>query len=791
MTFKPFSWPPPTSRAARLSTAAATCLAVALLVSSAWLADANLRGIRLSDALADQVAAVQLASERLLSSLKDAETGQRGYLLTADPGYLEPYMAARARLDADFARLDAAPLGTSERKARIERIRQLAGAKLDELSYTIALRRSGQAEAAVQVVRTDHGKRMMDSMRAEIDALQSAAETTLAQARLDIRSARTWAGVIGLGALACALLGGVAWSQRRTQRYVSARLYRLERFTRAFGLAQGMMHDLDGRITFWNAGAERLYGYRSEEAVGRISHELLHTVSPQPRQEIEAALLHDGQWHGELMHQHRNGTMLTVVSHWALSRGEAGEANVVIEVSSNVTASKRAEAERREAGLKLRLALDASDQGPGAGRSAATASCSGMRAAGRCSASRPMRWWTTRPGCAIPAEDRATAEADLVRALDPADAHDDYVCGYRAVHPDGTVLWLAATGRALFAPDPGTHCGRRIVRILGTVRNVSDAKRAEQAAQRANALLQAIVETAPGLIYAKDQQGRMMLANRSVMDAIGKTWAEVEGRTDLEFLDNRAEAELVAVNDRRIMAQEKAEVLEEVISSKDGQVHVWASTKAPLRDSSGAVIGLVGVSIDITDRKRIEDRLHLMVNELNHRVKNTLATVQAIASQTLRGSDATIRRTLEGRLMALAAAHDVLTRESWEGASLDDVVSGALAPFGSLEGGRIQVSGPLLRLWPRAALALAMGLHELSTNALKYGALSAGSGQVEIRWEVTQGASAQLRLAWTERGGPPVAVPAKRGFGTRLVERSLAQDLGGVARVCASTIPAG
>ncbi|UIY30733.1 PAS domain-containing protein [Neorhizobium galegae] len=236
-------------------------------------------------------------------------------------------------------------------------------------------------------------------------------------------------------------------------------------------------------------------------------------------------------------------------------------------------------------------------------------------------------------------------------------------------------------------------------------------------------------------------------------------------------------------NDRRIMDQARTEEFEEVISHEGHHPRIWSSTKAPLRDADGKVIGLVGVSVEITERKRIEERLQLMVNELNHRVKNTLATIQAIASQTLRGGDPIVRQNLERRLMALAAAHDVLTRENWEGADIDDVVTGALAPFG--EGGdyRFAVSGPSLRLLPRAALALAMGLHELTTNALKYGALSTPDGQVAIKWQIVEGAEPLLRLTWTESGGPPVVAPSRRGFGVRLIERSLAQDLGGKASV--------
>jgi PAS domain S-box-containing protein len=291
------------------------------------------------------------------------------------------------------------------------------------------------------------------------------------------------------------------------------------------------------------------------------------------------------------------------------------------------------------------------------------------------------------------------------------------------------------------------------------------------------------METAAGLIYAKDRQGRLLAANEAVLEMIGKLWEEVEGHTDLDFLSDPLQADAVMCSDRQVMEQGRIERVEELVSGEDGRERVWYATKAPMRDSNGQVIGLVGVSVDITDRKRDEDRLRLMVNELNHRVKNTLATVQAIALQTLRGTNTAIRGTLEKRLLAVASAHDVLTREKWEGAALEDVVTGALAPFGGRSSDRFEVSGPPLLLSPRAALALAMGLHELATNGLKHGALSAASGRVGIDWDITTGDSPLLRLIWTERGGPKVSPPTRRGFGLRLLERTLAQDLGGSARI--------
>jgi two-component sensor histidine kinase len=176
----------------------------------------------------------------------------------------------------------------------------------------------------------------------------------------------------------------------------------------------------------------------------------------------------------------------------------------------------------------------------------------------------------------------------------------------------------------------------------------------------------------------------------------------------------------------------------------------------------------------------------MMIDELNHRVKNTLATVQSIAMQTLRTAETKddARSALETRLLALSRAHDVLTRESWEGADLVDVIRRALEPYQVLGEKRFRVVGPHLRVTPRMSLALAMALHELATNAVKYGALSNKSGVVEVTWAVSNGTTPQrLELKWTEVGGPFVTAPTRRGFGSRLIERTLANDLDGQVNI--------
>jgi PAS domain S-box-containing protein len=217
------------------------------------------------------------------------------------------------------------------------------------------------------------------------------------------------------------------------------------------------------------------------------------------------------------------------------------------------------------------------------------------------------------------------------------------------------------------------------------------------------------------------------------------------------------------------------------VRHRDGKYR-WVRSRAfPRRDPNGRICLWYGTTEDIHERKVAEEHQRLLINELNHRVKNNLATVQAIALQTLKGdiSLSEARGRFEARLMALSRAHNLLTEQNWGGASLERVVKDATEHLAA-EPKRFAIAGDPLRLTPRAALALALALHELGTNAAKYGALSVEDGEVSIGWRV---AGDRLALEWKERGGPPVAAPKQRGFGSRLIERGLEADLGGGARL--------
>lgn len=279
----------------------------------------------------------------------------------------------------------------------------------------------------------------------------------------------------------------------------------------------------------------------------------------------------------------------------------------------------------------------------------------------------------------------------------------------------------------------------------------------------------------------------IVFANDSFLTLTGYEREEVLGQS-YHFMmgaetDPDARAQIDAAFDDRFSAT-SSEVL---YYRKDGSTFWAIIFIGPVFGEKNTVVQHFASFVDVTRRKRDEERLRLMLDELDHRVKNTLASVQAIATQSLSGSAVgeEVRNAFEGRLLAFSKGHELLSRESWEGAGLREVIKQILQPFGFDDGraARFSIEGDDLFLNPRETLALAMVLHELGTNAAKYGALSNEDGYIEIVWRPEFDSQRELvRLRWRERDGPPVGPPGRKGFGSRLIERMLAPELDGEVR---------
>jgi two-component system, chemotaxis family, CheB/CheR fusion protein len=312
--------------------------------------------------------------------------------------------------------------------------------------------------------------------------------------------------------------------------------------------------------------------------------------------------------------------------------------------------------------------------------------------------------------------------------------------------------------------------------VVMTFVDISDRKRHE----RERGMLSAIVDSSFDAIIGHTLDGTVTSWNRAAEDMLGYAAADIIGKPVATLFPSQhiREAEVLS---KRIGEGEIVSSFDTELVRKDQTELAVALTISPVRDEGGKIIAASTIATDATARKRMEGHQTLLVHELSHRVKNTLATVQSITAQTLRASGVApdARTTLEGRLVALARAHDVLMEHDWTGADLREIVDRSLDAFVGKGDGRLRLEGPPVRVSAKVALALAMALQELTTNAIKYGALSNGVGHVNVSWTVRGNDPTALSLRWQEGDGPPVEPPSHQGFGSRLLKRNLAEELGG------------
>jgi PAS domain S-box-containing protein len=339
-----------------------------------------------------------------------------------------------------------------------------------------------------------------------------------------------------------------------------------------------------------------------------------------------------------------------------------------------------------------------------------------------------------------------------------------------AERPDGTRV------NFLPYPTPLRDASGRLIGAINLLMDITERHHAEIDLAR----LAAIVTSSDDAIVSKSLDGRISTWNAGATRIFGYEAAEIVGQSITRIIPPELHDE-----EKRILAQlargERIDHFETVRVAKDGRrVEVSLSVSA-LRDRFGKVIGASKVARDITERKQAERLQHLLIEELNHRVKNTLATVQAIAGQSLVRSTSPNHfvTAFSGRIQALAQAHTLLTQETLRGADIGAVVRDQVL-LGAAGDDRISCAGPSIMLNPQAAVQLALVLHELGTNARKYGALSVPNGLLSLRWGMRANATDNLLLDWRESNGPKVTVPSTRGFGMTLIEETL-RSLGGEA----------
>ncbi|HEY2357416.1 MAG TPA: HWE histidine kinase domain-containing protein [Phenylobacterium sp.] len=315
--------------------------------------------------------------------------------------------------------------------------------------------------------------------------------------------------------------------------------------------------------------------------------------------------------------------------------------------------------------------------------------------------------------------------------------------------------------------------------VAAAWRDITKVRASERRLAASESHQREVAADLPAAAWLSRSDGQLIFINEAMAQALGRPRDELLGEGWMQSIDpdDRLGLEITRMQARTNAAPVQ---YEGKFRRPDGSVRIIQLYGRPRFDRSGRFSGHVGVATDVTEVRAAEARQRLLINELNHRVKNALATVQALVRQTLREHNASpeLAAALDGRIFALAAAHDVLTREKWVGAEVGAIAAEATKPYS--EDGAFSFSGPRAKIGPKAAVALSMALHELSTNALKYGSLSSPAGRVSLTWSC---AGDIVTLEWRESGGPPAAPPDRSGFGLRLLGRVLEGELGAPAEL--------
>jgi PAS domain S-box-containing protein len=407
---------------------------------------------------------------------------------------------------------------------------------------------------------------------------------------------------------------------------------RAERLARLLTLSYEPMlvWQLNGPIEVWNTGAERLYGFAPEEAIGHSSHALLQTKFPVEFDELITQLQNERYWSGELRHICKDG---------------------------------------REVIVESRLQL-----------------------------------------------------------LD-----------------DGTVIEVN--------------------------RDTADRKQIEDDQQQLS-FLAAIVQSSDDAIASKNLDGIITSWNKGAEGVFGYTAEEAIGQPITIVIPQDRQDE-----ERRILTRirrgERIEHFETIRQHKHGNL-IWVSlTISPVKNAEGKIVGASKTARDITEQKRTGEQIATLAREAEHRSKNLLANVQAMVNLSQADSVADLKKAIEGRIQALANVHSLFVASRWIGAELSTIAQQELAPYSATGEKRVRTDGPQVLLAPDIAQAVAVTLHELATNAVKYGALSTTNGHIDLKW--SQEANGRLNLRWIETGGPTVLPPTRRGFGGRIIEQMIAQ----------------
>jgi PAS domain S-box-containing protein len=533
---------------------------------------------------------------------------------------------------------------------------------------------------------------------------------------------------------------------------------------------------LDGAIEFWNAGAERLYGFPSSEAVGTVSHTLLQTKFPIEFTELCSRLRNERYWSGELCHTRKDAHQVIVDSRMQLIGDD-----IVLEVNRDIT-ELRALATRQTMLLETLTSAAAKFE--------AVFNQSGIFA-GIMDLQGYLREvnHSAVDGCGYTREqvlDRLFWDTPWWRGSEVMKARIRCATGQAAagvVFREELRYWVADGSERIvdFAIHPIRDRSGVVTFLHPTGIDITERKEIEAALrERENRLrwVASIVESSDDAIVSKNLDGIITSWNGGAERIFGYTAGEAIGQPiTIVIPQDRQDEERTILT--RIRRGERIDHFETVRQRRHGSLIVVSLTVSPVRNAEGKIVGASKIARDITGQKRSQEQIATLAREAEHRSKNVLANIQAMVRLSQSDTSEGLKDAIGGRIRALANVHSLFVETRWLGAELSTIATQELAPYSKDAETRVRIDGPQVFLKPDIAQSIAMILHELATNAAKYGALTAAEGQIDLKW--SHGADGWLILCWTEIGGPEIQTPARQGFGTRIIERMVDQ-LKGKAR---------